>query len=304
VKLPCLFHAVIATFQTSAVSAKVLSAFCGRELLRLRWLLTRSRSNVFIIRLRGIQPSLSDRPLVAFCSITVYLLIRLAAFWIYEKLRYDRLLSRDLVGQASGRADSLVRTGGPIPFIERVVGVVVGHPLPVVQIAIPGQGREIKSVSQCAPSTPTPTVAVVSAGMAPSSRLIAGAAKATALEPTAPAETAAVGTITVASGAAVGTSTTVTSAAASMCARNVGNAQIESGKASGDEKQQWPATHKDTSIPESLSFVAMQRGRASVQHWISAASRSSGTHNLRDTAAAGGLDQESRVRHNASPLLL
>jgi hypothetical protein len=29
----------------------------------------------------------------------------------------------------------------------------------------------------------------------------------------------------------------------------------------------------------------MQRGSASVQHWISAMSRSSRTHNLRDTAA-------------------
>jgi hypothetical protein len=184
---------------------------------------SRKRSNVFIIRLRGIQPCLSDRPLVAFCSITVYLLIRLAAFWIYEKLSYDGLLSRDLVGQASGRADSLVRTGGPIPFIVRVVGVVVGHPLPVVEVAIPRQDREIESVSQCAPATPIPTVAVVSAGMAPSTRLIAGATKTTAMEPTAPAEAAAVGTTTV-------------TAAASMRASNVGNAQTESGKAPGYEK--------------------------------------------------------------------
>ena len=41
---------------------------------------------------------MSDRILVAFCSIAVHLLVRLVAFWIYEELSHNGLLGyRSLV---------------------------------------------------------------------------------------------------------------------------------------------------------------------------------------------------------------
>jgi len=153
-----LLHAVVAGFQASLVSAKIV---CTRR--RYFW----------------VESRLLVCPPVTFLAITFQLLDSLIPIGKYEEFCPERCLGVDLLSQAGGWLHLLVGSHATAPFIVDVVGIVIGRAVPVDEFAVRGDGYKVRPMTWDAPSSmfaaaisdtaratiPVPTASVMAVSM-------------------------------------------------------------------------------------------------------------------------------------------
>lgn len=98
------------------------------------------------------------------------LLVRLPRLRINEQFARRRWLRLHLIDDARRRLHGLILSGGGVPLIVIVVGVVIRYAVPPIRGVVPGESCKEETISQSAPATPTavetssiPTMAIAAA---------------------------------------------------------------------------------------------------------------------------------------------
>src|SRR5450631_1495500 len=136
-----LAYAVVSTFQTRALSSKIIATFGGQ----IRRFFTRGVSRRGVCTRSRIVPRFRCVPATTLLAVLRLLFVRLSRLRVHEQ--FSRRLLIDLIDQAGWRLNRLIFGCIGVPLIVDIVSVVVRRSVPPIGVVIPRETREEEPIT-------------------------------------------------------------------------------------------------------------------------------------------------------------